>query len=86
MVNIPPYLQFPWLESLADRETLLNLLRLTAIICGYLLIRPHIDTLFHKISGAPDTRAEVLKARVEARTDAERERQARQEGRGKKER
>jgi Protein trafficking PGA2 len=54
------------LSELADPATLRSLLRLVLIIGTYLLFRPYVDQIFRRISGAPDTRQEQLKARLAA--------------------
>ena len=67
MVKIP--INLPWLDSLADKETLHSLLRVVIIIAGYLLFRPYLDQIMRWMSGAPDTRQEQFIATVQAQAE-----------------
>ncbi|ETN41642.1 uncharacterized protein HMPREF1541_03578 [Cyphellophora europaea CBS 101466] len=49
---------------LSDPKAFRNALRLIVIVAAYLLMRPHLETLLRKVSGAPERREEALKARV----------------------
>jgi hypothetical protein len=55
----------PLLQSYLTRPALQTLLRSIIILSTYLLFRPHLESLFRKITKTPDKRQEEIKARLE---------------------
>ncbi|KAJ9622189.1 uncharacterized protein PV06_06452 [Exophiala oligosperma] len=55
-LQVQPYLTHTNLQSF---------LRIVVIIATYLLFRPHLESIFRKITGTPDKRQEEIKARLE---------------------
>lgn len=60
-------------DALNDPAALRNVLRVVVVVVAYLLMRPHLDRLVRRLSGAPERREEVLKARLEKMRGEERE-------------
>ena len=59
-------------DALNSPEALRNVLRVVVVVVAYLLMRPHLDTLFRRLSGAPERREDALKVRVAAMREEER--------------
>ncbi|KIW12837.1 hypothetical protein PV08_08024 [Exophiala spinifera] len=55
----------PQAQAYLTRTNLQSFLRIVVIVATYLLFRPHLETLFRKITGTPDKRQEEIKARIE---------------------
>ncbi|KAK7905468.1 hypothetical protein LTR67_000190 [Exophiala xenobiotica] len=55
----------PLLQSYLTRPALQTLLRSIIILSTYLLFRPHLESLFRKITKTPDKTQEEIKARLE---------------------
>ncbi len=55
----------PALQAYFTRSNVQSLLRAIIILSTYLLFRPHLESLFRKITGTPDKRQEEIKARLE---------------------
>ncbi|KAL6251673.1 hypothetical protein RBB50_001883 [Rhinocladiella similis] len=55
----------PQVQAYLTRANLQSILRIVVIIATYILFRPHLESLFRKITGTPDKRQEEIKARLE---------------------
>ena len=55
----------PPLQAYFTRTNIQLLLRVIVIISTYILFRPHLESLFRKVTGTPDRKQEEIKARLE---------------------
>ncbi|KIX92884.1 uncharacterized protein Z520_11360 [Fonsecaea multimorphosa CBS 102226] len=61
---LEPYLP-PALQAYLTRQNLQTLLRVIVALSTYILFRPHLESLFRKMTGTPDRREEEARARME---------------------
>ncbi|EXJ75227.1 uncharacterized protein A1O5_01923 [Cladophialophora psammophila CBS 110553] len=64
---LEPYLENlpPAVQAYLTRTNLQTLLRVIVAISTYALFRPHLESLFRKMTGTPDRREEEARARLE---------------------
>ncbi|KIW82053.1 hypothetical protein Z517_05080 [Fonsecaea pedrosoi CBS 271.37] len=61
---LEPYIP-PALQAYFTRQNLQAVVRVIVGISTYILFRPHLESLFRKVTGTPDRREEEARVRVE---------------------